>query len=376
MYLKGILIGGFMKSRLFYLSLGQIFILTAGILLSLSCSDSNSGRSDESLPLAGNPNGTYTVPAEADKEDVSSPTAVVGDGTPDSCTAEAFISAVAGGGIIVFNCGDGPKTIVLSEPAKIFNNTGPKIVIDGGGKITLSGGDTTRILYMNTCDINQVLTTANCANQNHPRLTVQNLTFIDGNSSSDTVYYGGGAIYARGGRFKIYNCRFLNNVCASEGPDVGGGAIRVFDQYSDLSVYIVYSTFGGAPGLGNSGSNGGALSSIGVSWTIINSLLSYNEAVGYGGNPAQPDTPGGGNGGAIYNDGTTMTLSILGTLIEYNSVNAEGSAIFFVSNDYTGNIVIDESVIQNNIGGSWYPTCPGISAYDDTPISVTDSTIQ
>ena len=35
----------------------------------------------------------------------------------------------------------------------------------------------------------------------------------------------------RGGRFKVVNCRFFNNVCADVGPDVGGGAIRVFDQY-------------------------------------------------------------------------------------------------------------------------------------------------
>jgi hypothetical protein len=28
----------------------------------------------------------------------------------------------------------------------------PNIVIDGGGKITLSGAGTRRILYMNTCD--------------------------------------------------------------------------------------------------------------------------------------------------------------------------------------------------------------------------------
>ena len=34
---------------------------------------------------------------------------------------------------------------------------------------------------MNTCDPNQVYTTPHCDNQDHPRLTVQNLTFINGN---------------------------------------------------------------------------------------------------------------------------------------------------------------------------------------------------
>ena len=133
----------------------------------------------------------------------------------------------------------------------------------------------------------------------HPRLTVQNITFAYGNSSNETEYDGGGAIWVRGGRFKVINCRFINNVCAGEGPDVGGGAIHVFDQFEDLPVYVVNSTFGGAPGLGNVGSNGGAISSIGVSWTLINSVFSYNEAIGNGGNPQRAGTPGGGSGGVV-----------------------------------------------------------------------------
>jgi hypothetical protein len=45
----------------------------------------------------------------------------------------------------------------------------------------------------------------------------------------------------------------------------------------------VNSTFGGAEGYGNVCANGGGLSSIGVSWTIINSVFSHNEAIGNGG---------------------------------------------------------------------------------------------
>ena len=136
------------------------------------------------------------------------------------------------------------------------------------------------------------------------------------------------------------------------------------------------TTFGGGSIYGNSGSNGGAISSIGTSWTIINSLFSHNKAIGNGGNPAQSGTPGGGSGGAIYNDGNEMTLTILGSVIEQNEVNAYGSSIFFVSNNHTGNIRIDNSIIRNNIGGSWYPVYPSISMHEDTPIVVTNSTIQ
>ncbi len=324
----------------------------------------------------GNPGGACPIPAEAMLEDVSTPTTVVGTGTAGSCTPDAFIAAVAAGGIITFNCGPDDKTITLTKPAKVFNDKGPKIVIDGGGKVILSGGGTTRILYMNTCDQNQVWTTSHCDNQDSPQLTVQNLTFANANSKSEPdATAGGGAIYASGGRLKVINSRFMNNVCADTGPDVGGAGIRAFQQYDNLPIYVVNSTFGGSDGMGNTCSNGGGISSIGVSWTILNSLFSYNHAIGEGGNPAASGTSGGGSGGAIYNDGNTMTLSLCGTRIEYNQVNAYGSAIFFVSNNNTGKIFIDSSVITNNIGGSWYSKYSQISANDQTPITVTSSTI-
>ncbi len=315
-------------------------------------------------PAAGWSGGSATVPAAGLAEDVSTPDHVVGAGTPASCTAADFVAKVAMGGKITFDCGPDPVTIRLTSPARIHNDE-PSVVIDGGGRVTLSGGGTTRILYMNTCDQSLVWTTSHCQDQDLPHLTVQNLTFMDGNSTSDTTYDGGGAIWVRGGRFKVVNSRFFRNVCAATGPDVGGGAIRVFDQYQDQPVYVAHSTFGGASGYGNSGSNGGALSSIGVSWSIYNSLFSYNTAVGNGGNPARSGTPGGGSGGAIYNDGNTMTLALYGCLVERNQVNAFGSAIFFVSNDVSGTLRIHDSTLRQNTGGSW-ETYPGVSLMSGT----------
>jgi hypothetical protein len=112
-----------------------------------------------------------------------------------------------------------------------------------------------------------------------------------------------------------------------------------------------------------------------VSWTIINSLFSHNQAVGNGGNPADSGTPGGGSGGAIYNDGDTMTLSLCGTRIENNRVNAFGSAIFFVSNNHDGTVRIEESVIRDNGGGGWN-VLPGISMHEDTLQIIEDSIIE
>ena len=135
---------------------------------------------------------------------------------------------------------------------------------------------------------------------------------------------GGGAVFVRGGRFKVVESNFFGNRCASTGPDVGGAAIQVFSQYDGLPVYVVDSTFGGAGTARNECSNGGAISSIGVSWTIVNSVFTGNRAIGSGANPAASGTPGGGNGGAIYNDGNTMTLDVRGTRIEGNTLQPRG----------------------------------------------------
>lgn len=326
-------------------------------------------------PALGNPSGNCSVPSEAQTETTSNPDHIIGDGTPQSCTSDAVVSTIAKGGIIRFNCGPKPIIIQLNETAKIVNTTGPKIVIDGGGKVALSGKNLHRILYMNTCDQNQVWTTSHCQNQDHPQLTVQNLVFLQGNSSSEEIYDGGGAIWARGGRLKIVNCRFFNNICASTGPDVGGAAVRAFSQYENLPLYVVNSTFGGAADFGNSCSNGGGLSSIGVSYSVINSLFSHNSAIGYGANPQRPGTPGGGSGGAIYNDGNTFDLNLCGTRIEDNSAREGGGAIFFVSNDRTGHLIIQHSFLQNNPSDT-FENYPGIFYLGDGEPQVTDSTIR
>ncbi|MGC4849407.1 hypothetical protein ACLQ3F_19380 [Micromonospora sp. DT15] len=293
---------------------------------------------------AGNPNGRATVPAEARAVDTSKPTRRIGTGTPASCTSAAVVKAVAAGGVITFNCGPAPVTIKMAATGKVRNANGPKIVLDGGGTVTLSGQGQRRILYMNTCDEAQGFTTSHCQNQDHPQLTVQNLTFADGNSTGEKAEGGGGgAIFVRGGRLKVVNSRFVRNRCDRTGPDLGGAAVRVLSQYENKPVYVVGSTFDGG-----SCSNGGALSSIGVSWVVLNSLLRNNEAIGSGANPAKSGTPGGGSGGAIYCDGNEFTVRIAGTIIENNTANEGGGAVFFVSNNRTGTMRIENSTLRRN----------------------------
>jgi hypothetical protein len=330
------------------------------------------------LPAAGNPDGKCEIPAEARAEDISHPTTVVGTGTAASCTGDKVVAAVAQGGVVTFDCGPDPVTITLTETAKVFNDKGPKIVIDGGGKVTLSGGGKVPILYQNTCDEKQKYTTSHCQDQDSPQLSVQNLTFVDGNATGQTVDGGGGgAIFVRGGRVKIINSRFFRNRCDPSGPDLGGAAVRVLSQSGNQPVYVVGSTFGGREGLGNSGANGGGLSSIGVSYTVINSLFTHNQATGSGANPAKQGSPGGGSGGAIYNDGNTYTLTLCGSRLASNHANEGGGAIFFVSNDKSGSLVIKDSVLSHNPSDGFETKgFPGIFVIAKGDPEVTNSTLE
>ena len=333
-------------------------------------------------PPAGWADGHAAVPMAGRAEDVSSPTTVVGTGTPASCTGDAFVAAVAGGGVITFDCGPDPVTIVLTSTAKVRNDKGTKLVIDGGNKVTLSGGGKVRILYMATCDKAQVYPPGpgDCNTNPGVELVVQNITFVDGSAKgiADTDNHGGGgAIYAQGGSLKVVNARFFNNVCDELGSDVGGGAIRKLDYLvapgagPARPAWIVNSTFGGKAGLGNTCANGGAISSIGVSWNILNSWFSDSSAVGHGANSGQ-----GGNGGAIYNDGNEIVLHLTSSLVENNLANEGGSAVFFVSNNRSGSITITDSLTRNNPRGTFEtPDLPGFYVLAKEPATVVNSQI-
>ncbi len=260
----------------------------------------------------------------------------------------------------------------MNATAKVVN-TSHQVVLDGGGLVTLSGERRRRILYMDTCDPAQKWTTSHCDDQSTPRLAVQNLTFENGNSTGQRFDGGGGgAIFDRGGRLRIVNSTFTGNRCERDGPDVGGAAVRALSQYHALPVYVVNSRF-----TGNACSNGAALSSIGVSWTVLNSRFAGNRAIGIGANPADPGTPGGGSGGAIYNDGDQMTLTIGGSVFMNNHANEGGGAIFFVSNDRTGTMTITDSVLEHNPNDRFHtPGLAGIYFLGARPPTIAGSVLR
>lgn len=312
--------------------------------------------------------GKVTVPAEGRPVDTSRPTRVVGTGRAASCTSAAVVKAVAAGGIITFDCGPAPVTIRMTATAKV-RNTNARTVLDGAGRVTLSGGGARRILYQNTCDGAQGWTTAHCQDQLTPSLVVQNLTLADGNSTGQTAEGGGGgAIFVRGGKLTVINSRFTGNRCDTSGPDVGGAAIRVLHESRSYAVLIVGSSF-----TGGRCSNGGALSSIGTSWIVVNSIFRGNVVTGRGANPARAGTPGGGSGGAIYLDGNTIRLDLRGSLLEDNTAPEGGGAIFFVSNDRTGTATLAACTLRRNVSKG-FETLPGIFFLGARPPSLTAGT--
>ncbi|MFT4287563.1 hypothetical protein [Nocardioides sp.] len=267
-------------------------------------------------------------------------TTLIGDGTPASCTSAAVVAAVAQGGLVRFDCGPHPVTIAMTQTAKVVN-TSRRVVIDGGGLVTLDGQGSRRIIYQNTCDQAQVWTTSHCDDQPRPRLVLQHLTLAHG-YDDDTIEGtgGGGAVFARGGRLRIVDTRFVDNACRASGFDVSGAAVRAYDQYRDKPVQVSGSTF-----TGGRCSSGGAIGSIGVSWSIYNSTFTDNRATGQG---ASDEAPGGGNGGAIALDGNRFRLLLAGSTLTGNVAPEGGGAIFFVSNDLTGTMRIRRSTLRDN----------------------------
>jgi len=331
--------------------------ISTGGTSAASSSKSSGGTttSGGSISTGGQSSATNcTIPALAQPASVASPTTVVGTGTPASCTSAAFVAAVAKGGIITFNCGPNPVTIAMTATANIYNQVSgvnnEKVVIDGGGLITLDGGNARRILYQNTCDSNLIWATSTCDTQTFPKLTVQNIAFANGLGASSQVatggLLGGGAIYVSGGTFSAYSIKVTgskeSHPAAELAQDLAGGALYLFELSSP--AYIVNSTF-----QGNSATNGGAIGALFVSSVIINSSFLGNSATGHGQNPAATGTTGGGIGGAIYNDGNSYSLNICGSTFANNTATELGSgAIFEVVNNLKGDLVIDQSTFSGN----------------------------
>ena len=286
--------------------------------------------------------------------DVSNPTTIVGNGTSSSCTEDSFTQAVNKGGIITFNCGSSPYTLVLSSEKTIKSDT----VIDGGNLVTLSGGNNVRILSIKSS-----------YDKASPSLTVQKLTFADGHTTdawnTTSTAQGGATIYRLGGTLTVIDSNFTNNVAPATGQDVAGGAI---DSIGGGITTIVGSVF-----KGNQASNGGAIGSLGSALTLVDSEVSDNTATGNGGNPGN-----GGNGGGIVIDGENsyfgVSVNLSGVKVANNKGNAYGGGIFHTAY-HSDTTTIDQCSFTGNSIPNQSSSMAGGLYLQGTNITMTNSTV-
>jgi hypothetical protein len=309
----------------------------------------------------GNSNGTAKVPPAGQQVDTSGRGKVVGKGTADSCTPKALQRKIRHGGIVTFNCGADPVTITLSKTLVVCNTTtcdplweGGKevrrLVIDGGDKVTISGGDAVGILYANTCDERLGWRSDHCQDEGTPRIVLQNLVLTDGAQLKAApkgyagvgAQGGGGAIALRGASLTLNDVLLRSNRCMKRASDGGGGAVRLVG--SNLMNYVVNTTV-----VRNKCANGGGISLLQSQAKILNSVIKNNKATGSGASSGQ-----GGNGGGVYFDGTNQDVSVKHSLIRGNKGSEGGTGIFYVSNDLTGNLMISKSSIKNNTGETFW----------------------
>lgn len=157
--------------------------------------------------------------------------ATVGDGSAASCTEAALDAAMAtvntGGGTLNFACGPAPHTIVVASAKSITAD----VTIEGGGRITLSGGLGTRIF--NTASATKV--------------TLKGLILTHGFASAAP----GGAIYVQGAatvgetRLVLVETTVRNSVAGS-----WGGAIAATNATLTLSRSALLDNAAGGGGGG------------------------------------------------------------------------------------------------------------------------------
>jgi len=226
--------------------------------------------------------------------DITTPKVTLGKTGQPPCTEAGLQTALDGGGVITFDCGGtvtAPFTLKITSQRVVAKKD---TVLDGEGKVILSGGGTSRILKLDNGNFDD----------DTPTLTVQNLSFIDGHTTdvanTSATDQGGAAIYRIGGTLHVFNSRFVNNVGPVTGQDVAGGAIYSIGGGLTIIVGSVFSD--------NACSNGGALGVLGAfGLGVYNSIIDHNQATGHNANPGN-----GGNGGAITVDGPSTTGSCNG----------------------------------------------------------------
>lgn len=206
----------------------------------------------------------------------------------DAGLAQLFPGEQAPGGTLTFNCGLNPHTIVLTSQKFLHDGS----VIDGGGKITLSGGNTTRIFWISQ----------------QARVEIQRIILTNGNAEHS------GAIFAEPNWSGEFTYLTLNQVTIknSQATTFGGGLGAQHTNLSLIDSLIEANR--------SSGSGGGVSFNTG-NLTIRNSKFSTNKA----------ETEGAGL------EAWTANLDISQTNFELNELQGHENT------DFGGGLVIRQS---------------------------------
>jgi predicted outer membrane repeat protein len=227
-------------------------------------------------------------------------------------------------------------TIALGSPGQLElgasgSGTGT-ITIDGGGQVTVSGSNASRIFLVDPGET----------------ATLKGLTLSAGTVSGDS----GGAI-ANNGTLTVTNCVLSGNAVTAS---ASGGAIY---NGNSATLTVNHSSFSGdtagggsTDASGNSGSGGAIYNSSGGMLTVTDSQFTSNTA---GSNAA-----GGSGAGAIFNGGTLM---VTGSTFSDNSGGYVGGAI-----TNSGTATVDQSTFS---GGT---TQAGGGIFNAGSLQVTNST--
>lgn len=275
--------------------------------------------------------------------------AIVGNGTPASCTEAAFDSALSavhttGGGTITFNCGAAAHSITFTTQ-KLVNLA--NVTINGNNLITLNGSLGVRHFFVGngvTLTLQKIklrngdpLASGGAIEINEATVILSEVEIS--NNYASTI---GGAIYCFGASTGVV---INNSLIANNSAATNGGGL-----YNDgCPVNISGSTF-----LHNTATNSGgaiynaALGTIEMSGT----LLQDNEAMDgpglYNATDATANLAGvdfysnsGGYGGGVENSGT---LDITDSLFRNNSVTGSGGGLWNLG----GSATITRSAFRQN----------------------------
>jgi len=287
----------------------------------------------------------------------------VGDGTPGSCTEAALRTAVAAGGKIAFACGALEKTITLTRVIGVAADAD----LDGGGRVVLSGGKTTRLF---TVFGGKVLTLRN--------ITIRDGYFNNATMKDPDLHWKGAAGVQTNFRGGIIaeNVKFLNNVSVQGGvgSERNGGAVSTHESPVAVFYNCLFQ--------GNSGHLGSAINNLLTNLEVVNSSVLDNKLFdeGFGGaiysdggartydNPNSPDTSPYTNNG---------TINICGSLLSGNTGGYSGGALYTCGHT-NGQTTVDRSLIKDNYAGNnvkGVATGGGIAAGCNGRILVKNSTI-